>query len=354
MNKTPTSIKDLSLKEKIAQLFLMGFHGYECNKGSNLESLIKDHKPGGVILFDKDMVHNNPVHNIKSPDQLRELTSSLQSLSAIPLLIGIDQEGGLINRLKPEYGFPKTRSHQALGSIDNLKETKKEGALISKVLSEAGININFAPCVDLAINADSSIIAKRERSFGKEPDTVIKHAEAYIDGHSENKILTACKHFPGHGSASGDTHAGFVDVTDTWSDDELKPYEHLIDKRKCPVIMSSHIYNAKFDSDLPATLSKKTLTEFLRNKLGFDGVIISDDMQMKAISDHYGIKESLRLGLDAGVDIFCYGNNLLKEQIWLPDLLSNVIELIEEKRISEQRIDQSVERILNLKNGIVS
>jgi beta-N-acetylhexosaminidase len=343
------TIKDLSLKEKIAQLFLIGFHGNECNDNSEISKLIRNIKPGGVILFDKDMVFNKPVHNIKSPEQLKKLTSQLQEISEIPLFIGIDQEGGLINRLKPEYGFPETRSHQELGKTDDAKATQKEGELISGVLKQHGININFAPCVDLALNADSSIISKRERCFGATSSEVNKQAEAYVKGHQKNSVLTACKHFPGHGSAAGDTHAGFVDVTDTWEKDELEPYKYMIQKELCPVIMTSHIFNGNFDDQYPATLSKKTIQDLLRDQLGFDGVVISDDMQMRAISDHYGMKESLKLGLEAGIDIFCYGNNLLKEQIDLADAINTIEELVENGDITEERIDNSVNRILNLK-----
>lgn len=346
------TIKDLSLKDKIAQLFLIGFHGNDCNEGSDVSNLIRNTKPGGVILFDKDMVFNKPVHNIKSPEQLKKLTQQLQATTEIPLFIGVDQEGGLINRLKPEYGFPETTSHKKLGAIDDLDVTKKEGELISGVLKEQGININFAPCVDLDLNAESSIIAKRERCFGSTSSQVNKHAEAYTLGHQENDILTACKHFPGHGSAAGDTHAGFVDVTETWSADEIEPYKYMINKDLCPIIMTSHIFNGNFDTTYPATLSKKTIHDLLRTEMGYDGIVISDDMQMRAISDHYGMKESLKLGLEAGLDIFCFGNNLLKEQINLEDAINAIFELVENGEISEQRIDTSVERILRVKENL--
>ncbi|GAB5408091.1 MAG: glycoside hydrolase family 3 protein [Balneolaceae bacterium] len=341
---------DLSLREKIAQLMLIGFHGSDCLEESEVWSMIQNHKPGGVILFDKDMVHHKPVHNIKSPKQVKELTKNLQRASKLPLLIGVDQEGGLINRLKPEYGFPETKSHQKLGEIDDIEVTTNEGNHIAKILTEAGININFAPCVDLSIEKESSIIAKRERCFGDTSEQVIKHAKAYMDGHHKNRILTACKHFPGHGSATGDTHAGFVNVTDTWKEDELRPYSSLIDSQLCPVIMISHIFNGNFDTEFPATLSVKTIDHFLRKKIGFDGVVISDDMQMRAISDHYDLEESLKLGLEAGLDMFCFGNNLLKEPIHMEEAISAVENLIEKKILREDRIDESVNRILKLKS----
>lgn len=341
---------DLSLREKIAQLFLIGFHGNDCSEDSEVWSMIQNYKPGGVILFDKDMVHHKPVHNIKSPEQVKELTKNLQRASEVPLLIGVDQEGGLINRLKPEYGFPETKSHQKLGEIDDLEVTTSEGRHIAKILKEAGININFAPCVDLSIEKKSSIIAKRERCFGETSEQVIKHAKAYINGHHEHGILTASKHFPGHGSATGDTHAGFVNVTETWKEDELKPYTTLIDNQLCPVIMTSHIFNGNFDDELPATLSTKTINHLLRKEIGFDGVVISDDMQMRAISDHYDLEESLKLGIEAGLDMFCFGNNLLKEPVHMEKAISAIENLIEKRILTEDRIDESVDRILELKS----
>lgn len=347
-------IKELSLKEKIAQLFLIGFHGSECVPGSAISDLIQQYNVGGVILFDKNMVADKPVRNIESPEQLKKLTNGLQSVAKTPLLIGIDQEGGLVNRLKPQYGFPKTKSHKELGEIDDLQVTRNEARLISNVLKEHGININFAPCVDLAINPNSSIIAKRERCFGTDAKTVIKHAEPYIDEHNKNDIITACKHFPGHGSAEGDTHQGFVDVSDSWSLEELEPYEYFIAQNQCSVIMTSHIFNRNFDSEYPATLSRKTLTDLLRGKLGFKGVLVSDDMQMKAISDHYTLKESLQKGLEAGVDIFCFGNNLLKKPVLLSEAIQTILDLIETDKISISRIDESVERILNLKKRFLT
>ncbi len=348
-NNNLSTVSELSLKEKIGQLFLMGFRGNDISEGSEVLDMIKEHKPGGVILFDKDMVHNQPVHNIKSPEQVRSLTKALQESSKPPLLIGIDQEGGLINRLKPEYGFPETISHQKLGEKDDTAFTETHSRHIANILSEAGINMNFAPVLDVSSNPNSSIIAKRERSFGNSHDNVTRHARAYIRGHEQINIQTCCKHFPGHGSAEGDTHAGFVDVTDTWDETELEPYKTLIDEGLCSMIMTAHIFNSKLDKEMPATLSENVLTNLLRKKLNFSGVIISDDMQMRAISDHYSLKESLEKGLKAGLDIFCFGNNLLKEKVQLKDCISALEQLIEEGNITEQRIDESVARILEMK-----
>lgn len=342
----------MTLKEKIAQLFIMGFRGGDVSPGSIIHKEITELGIGGVILFDKDMVYHRPVNNIESPKQLKALINQLKSYTKVPLFISIDQEGGLINRLKPEYGFPESRSHQELGKIDDVDESEAEGLGIATVLNEMGINLNFAPVVDIAIDPTSSVIGKRERSFGANKDIVSKHAEAYIRGHDNQNVLSCCKHFPGHGSAVGDTHFGFVDVTDTWDESEAEPYRYLINKNKCRMIMTAHIFNKNFDDTYPATLSEKTIQGFLRDKLGYEGVIISDDMQMQAISDHYSLKDSLKLGLQAGLDLFCFGNNLLQEQVRASDVVGAVLELVEEDTISEARIDESVHRILKLKEAI--
>lgn len=340
----------LSLREKIAQLFIIGFKGSDVSGDSEILRVIEFEKPGGVILFDQDMVHNKPVHNIKSPEQVKNLTQSLKNKSELPLFIGVDQEGGLIHRLKPEYGFPETVSHKHMGNKDDLEYTRTKSEEIAKVLSDAGINLNFAPVVDLESNKNSSIISNRERSFGSSPNLVSRNAKAYIEGHEKYHILTCCKHFPGHGSAVGDTHAGFVDVTETWKENELVPYRELIADGKCSMIMTAHIFHSGWNSSLPATFSKKVLQEILRDELGFKGVVISDDMQMRAISDHYSLKESLHNGLNGGLDMFCFGNNLLKEEVKLSEAIDAVEELVIENKISADRIDQSVERILALKS----
>jgi len=347
-NNLPT-LSSLTIREKIAQLFLIGFRGSDLSEESEINHTIRNEKPGGVILFDRDMIHNKPVHNIQSPEQVKTLTKKLKEASEIPLFIGIDQEGGIIQRLKPEYGFPKTVSHQYLGNKDEIEFTTEQSAFIASTLAEAGINLNFAPVVDLAIQPESSIIAGRERSFGGNADLVYRHAKAYIRGHQEHEILTCCKHFPGHGSALGDTHAGFVNVSDTWQEEELTPYRNLINDGLCPMIMTAHIFNAAWDDSLPSTLSPFVLTDILRNQLGFKGVIISDDMQMRAISDKYSLKETLKLGIKAGLDMFCFGNNLLPEQVELSYAITAIEELLEQDELEIQQIENSVERIFSLK-----
>ena len=348
--KSPISLLDtLPIRKKIAQLFLMGFRGSDVSADSEVLHMIKEVGPGAVILFDQDMVHHKPVHNISSPKQLQELCGALHQTSSLPLWIGIDQEGGLVNRLKSEYGFPETNSHAYLGKQDNLELTYQQAKDIGSVLRAMHVSINFAPVVDIAKEENSSIIAKRERSFGRSSELVYRHAKAYLEGLGSEGIWGCCKHFPGHGSAKGDTHAGFVDITETWEVDELLPYSSLIEDGLCSMIMSAHVIHKDFDTQHPATLSEHIIPKLLREKMGYDGMIFTDDMQMRAISNHYGIKEALKMGLNAGVDMFCFGNNLLPEPAKLSDLVCLVEQLLDEGLISENRIDQSVIKILTLK-----
>lgn len=341
----------MTLAQKIAQLFVLGFRGMDVSETSNIARAIAEFGIGGVILFDVDMVHGKPVNNIESPEQVRQMVQTLKGYSDIPLLVGIDQEGGKVNRLKPDYGFPPTRSHRELGETGNPAESYREGLLIATTLKTLGINLNFAPVVDIVPDAAHSPIGEKDRSFGATPEIVIQQAEAFIKAHHQKGILTCCKHFPGLGTAHKDTHLGFVDITDTWKPHETEPYRRLTQLNLCPLVMTTHAFNKHLDAQYPATLSEQTIQGFLRQDIGYNGVVISDDMQMKAISDHYGLKEALRLGIKAGLDLFCFGNNLIEEKIEAPQVIELVLELVEEGSVTEARIDQSVARILALKEN---
>ena len=191
------------------------------------------------------------------------------------------------------------------------------------------------------------------RSFSANPDTVVFHAGIFIDEHQKRGILNGCKHFPGHGSATADSHLGLTDVTQTWSEIELEPYRQLIKAGKCPMVMSAHVFNQNLDTAYPATLSHKILTGILRGQLGFNGVIVSDAMEMKAITEQYGQEEAIGLAINAGCDILVFSNNISEyNPDVVPDVVSIILALVDEGKISEQRIDQSYERIMQLKTSL--
>ena len=339
-----------TLREKIGQLLIVGFRGARPTECERVVRDIREHHLGGVILFDQEMADPSVKRrNIESPGQVRELIEYLQAQARVPLLVSIDQEGGRVNRLKPAYGFPETLSHEELGRRNQPEETSRHAEATAKTLAHLGINLNLAPVVDLDVNPENPIIKGKGRSFSGDPETVSQHAVAFIQAHRRQGVLTCAKHFPGHGSAAGDTHLGLVDVTNTWSEQELVPFQRLIQADLCDLIMSAHVFNAKLDPDHPATLSRTVITGLLRDRLGFQGPVASDDLEMKAISDHYGLETSVPAAVEAGIDVLCFGNNLSYDPDIAPKAIDILVRAVGSGRLSEDRIDASHQRVQALK-----
>lgn len=347
MTQSPSSVP---LREKLAQLLLVGFRGSTPAECDAIARDIRERRIGGVILFDQEMAApGGGRRNIVSPAQVRELVAFLQTQSPVPLLVAIDQEGGRVNRLKAEYGFPESVSHEELGRLDQPAETYRRAEVIAETLAGLGINLNLAPVVDLDANPDNPIIKGKRRSFAADPEKVARHAAEFVRAHRAHGVLTCAKHFPGHGSAMGDTHLGLVDVTATWQERELVPFQRLIEHDRCDAVMSAHVFNARLDPEWPATLSRAVLTDLLRRRLGFQGVITSDDMEMRAISSQYGLEKAVPAAIDAGVDLLCFGNNLSYD----PDIAAKAITILEQAvttgKITAARVNESYERVLALK-----
>ncbi len=341
-----------TLKNKIGQMLLLGFRGLEVRDGDPIARDIRELNLGGVVHFDYDMTLKQPVRNIQSPDQVRALNASLQSFSQTPLFISVDQEGGKVARLREEHGFPASLSAQTLGERDDPGETRRLAEECAETLKAVGFNLNFAPDVDLRINPDNPIIGRKERSYSDDPEVVVRHAREVIRAHQERNVACTIKHFPGHGSSLTDTHLGFTNVTDTWQERELEPFKELIASGDCWSVMTAHIFHAGLDPDYPATLSNRIVEGILRQQLQFGGVVFSDDMEMGAISSRYGLEQALLHGLNAGVDVFTFANNV----IYQPDVGQRVVELItgfvRDGRVPESRIDDSYQRIAALKRKI--
>ncbi len=338
------------LEKQIGQMLLVGFRGTELTEDNHIITDITDHNLGGVILYEKDGPSQSRPRNIESPEQVKQLVAGLKSHSDGKLLVAIDQEGGVVDRLKSSYGFPETVTSQYLGELNREDSTRYYASVMAQTLDELGVNVNFSPVVDLNVNPESPAIGALGRSFSAKPDTVVFHAGIFIDEHEKLDILNCCKHFPGHGSATADSHLGLTDVTDTWDEIELEPYRQLINSGKCKMIMSAHVFNQNLDADYPATLSKKILTDILRDELAFDGVIVSDAMEMGAIKDNFGLKEAIEKSINAGCDILVFSNNINE---YNPNIVTEAIalikELVEEGKITEERIQESYNRILQLK-----
>jgi beta-N-acetylhexosaminidase len=284
-------------------MLLVGFRGLTVESAGEFVSDIQDRNLGGILVFDTDQPTHSKVRNVESPAQLTALISGLQSLAGTPLLVAIDEEGGLVARLDQRHGFPPTISAADLGARGDVTFTRQAGTQIAETLASVGVNLNLAPVVDLNVNPNNPIIGSLGRSFSADPAAVTAHAEAFVEGHRSVGVLTTLKHFPGHGSSNGDTHLGVVDVTDTWSEVELEPFRSIVNDSLADAVLTAHVFNSKLDPEHPATLSQPTITGILRQQIGWEGVVISDDMQMGAIRQAYGYRDALRLAILAGVDV---------------------------------------------------
>ncbi len=339
------------IKKLIGNMFMVGFFGTSVDKNSQIIKDIKDYHLGGVILFDKDPSDRKKAKNIKDKEQVKSLTLALQKYSNYKLLIAVDQEGGRVQRLSPRNGF--SQKYKSASDIvkKNDKYIKSEYSKMAKELKSVGINFNLAPVVDLEINPNNRVIVKLKRSYGKTPLDVTKYSTIFIQEMAKKGILTSLKHFPGHGSSLGDTHKGFVDITNTWQKKELKPYQNLIEDGIVDTIMVAHVMNKQIDSKYPSSLSKKSVTNLLRGKLLYEGVVISDDLQMRAISKHYSLRDTIKLSINAGVDILLFGNQLDPTKIIsVKTLIDTAYELYQSKEISLAQIRMANQRIDRLKD----
>lgn len=345
--------KDLpGLQTMAGQMIMCGFRGQHLGVDDPFHQAIEQGLCGGVILFDRDVQQNSDTRNIRSPEQVRSLTRELQDLSPNPLLIAVDQEGGRVARLKPENGFPPFPSAASLGQKGSVQATRQVGADMGRILAGLGINLNLAPVVDVNTNPDNPAIGRLERSFSAHPERVVEQAAAFIQGQHESNILTCIKHFPGHGSAFNDSHLGLTDITKTWEPKELIPYRRLTQSQICDTIMTGHLVHRGIDPDHPASLSRAWTRGVLRRDLGFDGVIITDDLQMRAITDHYSLEQTVRLALEAEADIILFGNNLRYDPQIAARANALIVDLVQKGKISRQRIQSSYERIIRLKQKL--
>ena len=352
-NSVELTVPESQLRTEIAQMLMVGFRGTTLTKENHIYNDIKELKIGGVILFEYDAPSHKRPRNITSRSQLKKLCSDLQALNDEKLLIAIDQEGGKVSRLKEKYGFPTFAGAKQMAASGSTDSTAYWSNLTAKTLKQLGINLNFAPCTDVDVNPDCPIIGKLGRSFSSSPEEVARHAKAWITGHKRQGVLSCVKHFPGHGSSDSDTHLGIADVSETWSDKELIPYRRLIKDNVVDLVMTSHVYNSKLDAEWPATLSEKVINGHLRKRLGFKGVVVTDDLAMGAMVSQYSFDTLLSRAILAGADILCLSNN---GDTYDPEIAAKAIDIITEKvkdgTIPEKRIHESYDRIMALKKSL--
>lgn len=328
---------DLTLKEKIGQLFMLGFQGETPSKA--ILRLIRDYRVGGVILFDR---------NLKNPAQTALLCSSLQAQSkAMPLLIAIDQEGGRVSRLPK--GFTIFPSSASLAAGQSTAHIYRVAEATAKELRAVGINMNLAPVLDVNTNPANPVIG--DRSFSENPALVSTMGLTMIAGFQDNHVIACGKHFPGHGDTDMDSHHQLPTVSHDLHrlrEVELKPFLHAI-RNGLASIMTAHVLYPALDPADPATLSKPILTGLLREKLGFEGVVITDDLEMRAIADTYGPDEGAVKAIEAGADLVL----ICHDEAGPEAAIKAVAQAVKRKRISEARIEQSILRILQIKEGFL-
>lgn len=327
----------MSDRKKIGQLYIIGLQGPELLPEES--KFIIDNNIGGVVLFSR---------NVESPQQIHKLCASIQNLrhkmpDKAPLFIGIDMEGGRVQRLKPPF-----TQWPPLGQFEDLDSTSlafKFTQAMGQELKAVGINLDFAPCIDILTNPDNKIIG--DRSAGKDPEHVGKMASALVRGYIKSGVLSCVKHFPGHGNTLVDSHEALpIEDTDlaTLHDRELQPFKKAF-RARVEMVMTAHIKFPQVDPEWPVTLSQKFIKELLRKELRYNKTVITDDLDMKALRNHFSIEEIPVRALEADCDILLYCNEFDVP----PQSLAAVESAISSGRLNSDSIDQKHQSILGLK-----
>ncbi|MGI6542757.1 MAG: beta-N-acetylhexosaminidase [Limnochordia bacterium] len=333
-------MRRMTLEQKIGQMVLAGFPGYEA--GAEVKTLVEQYHLGGVILMTR---------NIRDAEQVTRLTQKLQMLAGrngagIPLFIAVDQEGGYVARIRFDRRYP---GNMALGAARSPDLTRRVAEAMGREMRAAGINMNFAPVVDVNSNPNNPVIGVR--SFGEQPRLVAELGAAYVAGLHDAGVVATTKHFPGHGDTAQDSHIALPTVPherQRLEQVELYPFREVI-AAGTDAIMTAHVTFPAIEptAGLPATLSDKVLTNLLRQELGFSGLVITDAMEMKAIVNNFGVGEAAVKAVQAGADIVLVG--------W-PDDWRMAVQVFEaltqaarQGMISPERIDTSLRRILEVK-----
>lgn len=329
-----------ALELKIAKMFLVGVPGVGPALTGDMVQLVEKLQVGGIILFEK---WGTEVRNVESREQVTQLAANLRKAAAgYNLIIAIDQEGGNVCRLKTQYGYLPTVTAQYIGAANNDDTTALYASRIADMVGGSNITMNCAPCVDVNVNPASPAIGKLGRSFSADPDQVAKIAGVFYDKQSARNVISVYKHFPGHGSALSDTHNGFTDVTSTWKEYELTPYKTLIAAGKCDAIMTAHVFNSNLDAQYPATLSYNIITKMLRVDMKYDGLVMTDDMSMGAITEKWTTDEAIEIAINAGVDMFTMSRGNYTS---FRKLIASIAAKVKSGKIPESRINESCERI---------
>ena len=338
------------LDTMIGQMLMFGFAGTEPNqKGPQaIARQLCDGTIGGVIVLG---------HNVKSAAQVKRLTALFKGAgAAITPLIAVDQEGGKVQRLGARQGYRAIPRAATVAAKLTPEQAFQVYLKAASQVRAAGFNVNLAPVVDVNVNLKNPIIGRLGRSFGREPETVIAYARMFIAAHHRRGILTALKHFPGHGSSRRDSHKGFVDISRTWQRErELAPFLALAnDQATGDMVMSGHLYHRDLAPEArePATLSRQAINGVLRSEMGYQGVVITDDLEMGAIRNNFGFRETIIKAVRAGNDILLISNSAKPDREMPAKVIAIIKQAVTSGALSMDAIEKAFERIRALKQKL--
>ncbi len=345
----PAAASAAPIEQMAGQMIVVGFQGDDADDEAvaALRDDLAAGRLGGVMLLKI---------NVKSLDAVGEMNAAFRASSPdLPPFITLDQEGGAVERLTRDVGFEETPNAASIAANNSPEEAEAIYARMAAAIADLGFTVNFGPVADINLNPANQIIAKFGRAFGTDASTVAAYDAAFIEAHHRAGLLTALKHFPGHGSSTADSHEGFVDITDTWSEEELAPYRALIATGNVDMVMVGHLYHAGYSdagAQTPSSLSPQWITGVLREELGYDGVVVSDDLEMGAIRDHFTLEETVTQAVRAGMDVLLFSNTAKYRASLGQEILDILIAEAEADPAFAARIEESYNRIVALKEQI--
>lgn len=334
-------------KQMIGQMLMMGLPGSAANGkwAKSTAADIRAGRIGSVLLLG---------HNFKSRQQVTELTRVFHKAAGkIPVFVALDMEGGSVQRLGKKLGYPSVPSALNIAASRSPQKAAAAFNQLAQISRDAGFNMNLAPVVDLLVNPDNPVIAKWRRSYGRDPEKVAAYARQFVDAHRRHGVIAVLKHFPGHGSSLRDSHDGFVDVSKSWKRIELEPFRMLIGSNHAPAIMPGHLVNSTLTGDThPVSLSRKAIAGMLRGKMGFQGLVVTDDLQMNAIRKNYSYRDAVIRAINAGVDILMISNSAGADPKLPAKTVNMITEAVEAGLIKPQTIRSAYGRIMRAKAAI--
>ncbi len=345
----PIPVLAQSLDQMAGQMIVVGFAGDGADDKSvaALRAEIADGTLGGVMYLKT---------NVSSLKAVQAMNAAFRAASPdLPPFLTLDQEGGAVERLTEDVGFTEIPNAERIAAANTPEGAGRIYGDMAAKIADLGFTVNFGPVVDLNLNPNNQIIAKYGRAFGTTAKTVIPYAEAFVEAHHRAGVLTALKHFPGHGSSTADSHEGFVDISRTWQEAELMPYKALIGAGLADFVMVGHLYHSSYsggDTRLPASLSPDWITGVLRDQLGYDGVVISDDLEMGAIREHFDLKETVTRAVRAGMDVLLFSNTAKARASLGDEIRAILVAEAEADPAFAVRIEESYRRIVALKARI--